>query len=65
MAVLKVGDWVMVKYDGVVGQVTVMDFNKGYHLVDLKDKTFARLINKDDLLPIDPAFNVLLTSVNK
>ena len=66
MAVLKVGDWVLIKGEGI-GKITLLNYTKSYHLVDLLDGTsnFAVLRNQDNMTPIDPAFNVLLTDVNK
>jgi hypothetical protein len=69
MAVLRVGDWVKVGIDGCegFGCVTLLNFNPKAHLVQLVDGSmpFAVLRSEDLLEPIDPAFNVLLTSVNK
>ena len=66
MAVLKVGDWVLIKGEGV-GKITLMNFTKSYHLVDLLDGTsnFAVLRNQDNMTLIDPAFTKLLTNINK
>jgi len=66
MAVLKVGDWVLIKGEGV-GKITLMNFTKSYHLVDLLDGTsnFAVLRNQDNMTLIDPAFTKLLTNINE
>jgi hypothetical protein len=66
MAVLKVGDWVLIRGEGV-GKITLMNFTKSYHLVDLLDGTsnFAVLRNQNNMTLIDPAFTKLLTNINK
>jgi hypothetical protein len=65
MAILKVGDWVLV--DGEVGQVTVADFTAGVHLIKFKGKgrSFANATQETRVTKIDPAFHKLLTDVNK
>lgn len=62
------GDWVM-DTNGRLGQITLREFypdssNKGYHLVDFKDKSFARLIHEQYLTPFDPAVSDILNAVN-
>ena len=66
MAILKNGDYVVVEGEGI-GKVTLYNFMQDYSLVWLLNDTckFAVLRRKDFLTPIDPAFDVLLTSVNK
>jgi hypothetical protein len=66
MAILKVGDLVLVEGEGV-GKITLLDFNPDYHLVWLMDSKskFAVLRSKTSMTPIDPAFNNLLTDVYK
>jgi hypothetical protein len=65
MAILKVGDWVLV--DGKVGQVTVTDFTNGVHLVKFEGNTrgFANATQNTRITKIDPAFHKLLTDVYK
>jgi hypothetical protein len=65
MAILKVGDWVLV--DGEVGQITVADFTKGVHLVKFQDerRIFANATQETRITKIDPAFHKLLTDVHK
>ena len=64
MAILK-GDYVLV--EGKVGKVTMLDFNPQYHLIDLLDGSMPMAILRSEkaMVKIDPAFNVLLTDVNK
>jgi hypothetical protein len=65
MAILKIGDWVLV--DGEVGQVTVTDFTEGVHLIKFKGKgrSFANATQDTRITKIDPAFHKLLTDVHK
>jgi hypothetical protein len=65
MAILKVGDWVLV--EGEVGQVTVTDFTKGVHLIKFKGnrRSFANATQETRITKIDPAFHKLLTDVHK
>ena len=65
MAILKVGDWVLIKYDNRIGEIVVTSVTEGRHLVDLKDNTFARNLGEEYLTKIDPAFHKLLTDVYK
>lgn len=66
MAILKVGDYVMVEGEGV-GKITLLDFNPDYHLVWLMSgrSKFAVLRGKTLMTKIDPAFHNLLTDVYK
>jgi hypothetical protein len=65
MAILKIGDWVLV--DGEVGQITVADFTAGVHLVKFegKGRRFANATQETRITKIDPAFHKLLTDVHK
>jgi len=64
MAILK-GDWVMVEGRGI-GRVEMYNFMKDFSLVRFKSSDpMASMIRKESMTPIDPAFDVLLTSVNK
>lgn len=63
MAILKIGDWVLV--DGEVGQVTVTDFTKGVHLVKFEGRSFANATQETRITKVDPAFHKLLTDVHK
>jgi hypothetical protein len=62
MAILK-GDWVIV--DGEVGQVQLLNFNSGYHLVKVPSLSFASLRHEGSMVKVDPVFIKLLTDVNK
>ena len=66
MAILKDGSYVVVGDEGV-GKITMYNFMQDFSLVWLlnKEGKFAVMRRKDSLTPIDPAFDVLLTSVNK
>jgi hypothetical protein len=66
MAILKVGDYVLVEGEGV-GKITLLDFNPDYHLVWLMDSKskFAVLRSGRLMTFIDPAFHKLLTDVHK
>jgi hypothetical protein len=66
MAILKVGDYVLVANDWV-GIITQLDFNPKYHLVWRLDNTspMALLRGEHELTKIDPAFHKLLTDVHK
>ena len=66
MAILKDGSYVVVGDEGV-GKITMYNFMQDFSLVWLLNKEcrFAVMRRKDSLTPIDPAFDVLLTSVNK
>jgi hypothetical protein len=66
MAILKVGDYVMVEGEGV-GKITLLDFNPDYHLVWLMNSRskFAVLRSGRLMTFIDPAFHNLLTDVYK
>jgi hypothetical protein len=66
MAILKDGSYVLIGDEGV-GKITMYNFMKDFSLVWMLDgkRSFAVMRRKDSLTPIDPAFDVLLTSVNK
>ena len=66
MVILKDGSYVVVGDEGV-GKITMYNFMQDFSLVWLlnKEGKFAVMRRKDSLTPIDPAFDVLLTSVNK
>jgi hypothetical protein len=66
MAILKDGSYVVVGDEGV-GKITMYNFMQDFSLVWMlnKEGKFAVMRRKDSLTPIDPAFDVLLTSVNK
>jgi len=59
---MKVGDWV-VHEDGRVGQITLLDFNRCYHLV-MYDNTFARMTDPKHLTVAAPPVADILTAVN-
>jgi hypothetical protein len=59
---MKVGDWV-VHEDGRVGQITLLDFNRCYHLV-MYDNTFARMTDPKHLTVVAPPVADILTAVN-
>jgi len=64
MAILK-GSWVVVEGRGI-GKVEMVNFMQDYSLVRFsKQRVMASMVRKDSMIPIDPAFDVLLTSVNK
>jgi hypothetical protein len=63
MAILN-GSWVVVEDRGV-GKVEMYNFMQNFSLVRFSKQGIASMVRKDSLTPIDPAFNVLLTSVNK
>ena len=67
MAILKVGDYVMVGENKWVGVITQLNFNPSYHLVFPLDNSspMALLRHKDHMTLIDPAFKNLLTDVYK
>jgi hypothetical protein len=61
---MKVGDWV-VHEDGRIGQITLLhSMDRGYHLVDYQDNTFARATHHSHLTVFDPAVSDILTAVN-
>lgn len=66
MAILKVGDYVLVA-DKWVGVITQLDFHPKYHLVWQLDNShpMALLRHEQELAKIDPAFGKLLTDVHK
>ena len=66
MAILKVGDYVLVA-DKWVGVITQLDFHPKYHLVWRLDNSspMSLLRNESELTKIDPAFHKLLTDVYK
>jgi hypothetical protein len=53
--------------DEGVGKITMYNFMQDFSLVWMLNgkRSFAVMRRKDSLTPIDPAFDVLLTSVNK
>ena len=62
---MKVGDWV-VHEDGRIGEITITNYtDRGYHLVDYKDNTFARMTHHSQLTVFDPAVSDILTAVNE
>lgn len=64
MAILK-GSWVVVEGRGI-GKVEMVNFMQDYSLVRFSNqRVMASMVRKDSMIPIDPAFDVLLTSVNK
>jgi hypothetical protein len=66
MVILKDGSYVLVGDEGV-GKITMYNFMQDFSLVWMinEERRFAVMRRKDSLTPIDPAFDVLLTSVNK
>jgi len=49
-----------------IGRVEMYNFMKDFSLVRFKSSDpMASMIRKESMTPIDPAFDVLLTSVNK
>jgi len=66
MVILKDGSYVLVVDEGV-GKITMYNFMQDFSLVWMlnEERRFAVMRRKDSLTPIDPAFDVLLTSVNK
>ena len=66
MAILNVGDYVLVA-DDWVGVITQLNFNPKYHLVFPLDRSspMSLLRHESELTKIDPAFNNLLTDVYK
>ena len=69
MAILNVGDYVLVNDEGVekLARITLTHFHPMYHLVWLLDGSMpmATLRHQQDLTKIDPAFHNLLTDVHK
>lgn len=71
MAILKVGDYVLVEGDDgegeKVGRITKTNFHPMYHLVWLLDNSMpmAVLRHQQYMTLIDPAFHNLLTDVHK
>lgn len=67
MAILKVGDYVLVGGNEWVGVITQLNFHPKYHLVWPLDNNspMALLRHKDQMVKIDPAFHKLLTDVHK
>jgi len=64
MAILK-DIWVVVEGRGI-GKVEMDNFMQDFSLVRFgNDAPMASMVRKDSMIPIDPAFDVLLTSVNK
>lgn len=65
MAILKVGDWVLVEDRGI-GRVEMVTFQDGFSLVRFKaSDPMASMVMKRYMTPIDPAFHKLLTDVHK
>jgi hypothetical protein len=67
MAILNKGDWVLID-DGRVGKILIEDYmgdGGWFPLVQVFDGTINTIRHRDCLTPIDPAFNNLLTDVNK
>jgi len=63
MAILK-GDWVIT--DGEVGQVTMLNYNKGYHLVRVPSLPFASLRSEKGMTLLPEGLNPILSdSINK
>lgn len=59
------GSWVVVEGRGI-GRVEMYNFMKDFSLVRFRSSDpMASMIRKGSMIPIDPAFDVLLTSVNK
>lgn len=64
MAILN-GSWVVVEGRGI-GKVEMDNFMQDFSLVRFKaSDPMASMVMKIHMTPIDPAFDVLLTSVNK
>ena len=63
MAILK-DSWVVVEGRGIA-RVEMVNFMKDFSLVRFTNKGVASMVRKESMIPIDPAFDVLLTSVNK
>lgn len=65
MVILK-DSWVVVEGRGIA-RVEMVNFMQDFSLVRFTKNghTMASMVRKDSLTPIDPAFDVLLTSVNK
>lgn len=64
MAILN-GSWVVVEGRGI-GKVETVNFMKNFSLVRFRSSDpMASMVRKESMIPIDPAFDVLLTSVNK
>jgi hypothetical protein len=66
MAILSVGDYVLVAVDWV-GVITQLDFNPKYHLIWRLDDSspMSLLRHESELAKIDPAFGNLLADVYK
>jgi len=67
MAVLKVGDWVLFDDGEKVGRIVRTSYGgrEEFCLITNGEQGFSSVRLKISIKPIDPAFNVLLTSVNK
>ena len=59
---MKRGDWV-VHEDGRMGQITLLDFNRCYHLV-MYDNSFARMTHPHYLTVVEPPVADILNAVN-
>ena len=57
------GDWV-VHQDGKVGQITILDFNRCYHLV-MYDNSFARMTHAHYLTVVEPPVADILNAVKQ
>jgi len=67
MAILKKGDWVLLP-EGQAGRILIEDYmgdGGKFPLVQVFDGTINTIRHRDCLTPIDPAFEKLLTAVNK
>jgi uncharacterized protein YbgA (DUF1722 family) len=62
---MKVGDYVLVKDEGV-GKITLVAFHPKYHLVWLLESSqkFAVLRHEERMTLLDPAVADILTAVN-
>jgi hypothetical protein len=68
---MKKGDWVEVDSldvldevidRGGVGQITMLNYVAGYHLVNYQDGTFARLVHKGRMALLKPAVSDILNA---
>jgi hypothetical protein len=67
MAVLKVGDWVLFDDGQKVGRIVQTSYGGREEFCQITngEQGFSSIRLKIHTKPIDPAFNVLLTDVNK
>jgi len=63
MAILK-DSWVIVEGRGIA-RVEMVNFMQNFSLVRFSKQGIASMVRKESMTLIDPAFDVLLTSVNK